>query len=153
MGFMRTDIDTDSGQDAYPNYSVTLHTAPAKMVSINGCEYRKPNRQASQSDVDVSPYLIRRFTNMSVTDVQLHNGLRFGVGRGKRLGYQGSGQLYAVQPIIPGQTRDNAGGYHKRGPSLYNVQDMWAAGPGAQPEHPGGPGRIAAPTFINPMTG
>jgi hypothetical protein len=30
---------------------------------------------------------------------------------------------------------------------------MWEAGPGSQPDNPGGPGKIAAPVFINPMTG
>jgi hypothetical protein len=30
---------------------------------------------------------------------------------------------------------------------------MWQAGPGSQPANPGGPGRIAGPQYINPMTG
>lgn len=145
--------DTDTGQFAYPSYSPGLHTDPAGMTSLNGCEYRKPNRQPSQSDVDVSPYIVRRFTNMSVTDVQLNNGLHNGIAAGKRIPYAGSGYLYAVMPIIPGQTRDNVAGFHRKGPSPYNMQDVWTDGPGSQPAHPGGPGRIAAPTFVNPMSG
>lgn len=90
---------------------------------------------------------------MGVTDVQLNNGLAYGVASGKRIKYQGTGYLYAVMPIIPGQTRDNVAGYHRKGPSPYTVNDIYTAGPGAQPEHPGGPGKIAAPTFINPMSG
>jgi hypothetical protein len=144
---------TDTAQVPYPNYGTGLHVAPAAMTSLNGCETRKANRQPSQSDVDYSTWLLRRFTNMSVTDVQLRNGLAYGVASGRRINYQGSGYLYAVAPIIPGQTRDNVAGFHKKGPSPYNVQDVWEAGPGAQPEHPGGPGKIAAPVFYNPMTG
>lgn len=145
--------DTDTGQLAYPNYGVALHTVPAGMTSLNGCEQRNPNRRPSQSDMDYSPYIVRRFTNMSVTDVQLNNGLHNGVASGKRINYQGTGYLYGVMPIIPGQTRDNVAGFHRKGPSPYNMQDVWTGGPGAQPPHPGGPGKIAAPTFVNPMTG
>lgn len=144
---------TDTGQLSYPDYSVALHTAAARTQSLNGCETWKPNRRPSQSDVDNSTWLLRRFTNMSVTDVQLNNGLAYGVASGRRIAYLGAGFLYAVAPIIPGQTRDNVAGFHKRGPSPYNVQDVWEAGPGAQPAHPGGPGRIAAPVFVNPMSG
>jgi hypothetical protein len=143
----------DTGQRAYSTYAAGLHTVPLAMRVANGSEVRKPNRRASSSDVDLSTWLARRFTNMSVTDVQLNNGLRYGVGNGKRHGYRGSGYLYAVQPIIPGQTRDNVSGFHRKGPSPYTFQDVWEQGPGAQPEHPGGPGKIAAPTYINPMSG
>lgn len=147
--------DTDTGQFQYPDYSVALHTAPATVRNINGCETWKTNRRPSQSDVDMSPYLIRRFTNMSMTDVQLINGLQHGIASGRRIPYQGSGYLYASAPIIPGQTRDNVAGFHRRGPSPYNVADVFTAGPGAQPNHPegGGPGKIAAPIFYNPMSG
>ena len=145
--------DTDTGKLQYPDYGQAVSAQPVQMQSLNGCETYKTNRRPSQSDVDMSPYIIRRYTNMSVTDVQLNNGLHNGVASGKRFTYQGTGYLYAVQPQIPGQTRDNASGYHRRGPSAYNVSDIFTAGPGAQPEHPGGPGKIAAPKFINPMSG
>ena len=144
---------TDSGQTQYPDYGPTLNGTVYPMQSYNGCETRKANRRPSQQDVDLSPWPIRRYTNMGVTDVQLNNGLAFKVASGKRINYSGTGYLYGVMPIIPGQTRDNVSGYHRRGPSPYNVQDLYTAGPGNQPEHPGGPGRIAAPTFINPMSG
>ncbi len=149
----RGDSNTDTGQYQYPSHSTALTTAPARMMRLNGLEFSKRNRQAPQSDVDLTPYLVRRFTNVSVTDVQLINGLQYKTGTGKRWGYRGTGYLWTVQPRIPGQTRDNAAGFHRRGPSVYNVQDVFANGPGSQPEHPGGPGKIAAPTFINPMTG
>lgn len=144
---------TDTGQGSYPIYATGATSNGVGMVSYNGCEYRKSNRQPSQQDVDVSPFPIRRYTNMGVTDVQLNNGLRYGVAAGKRIGYLGTGYLYAIMPMIPGQTRDNAAGFHRHGASPYTIADAWTAGPGAQPEHPGGPGKIAAPTFINPMTG
>ena len=144
---------TDTGQVQYPDASGGVHTAPMPMVCINGCEYRKADRMAPQCDQDTSPYMIRRFTNLSMTDVQLNNGLHNGVASGRRIAYAGSGYLYGIMPIIPGQTRDNVSGYHRRGPSPYNVSDVWTAGPGSQPAHPGGPGKIAAPTFVNPMSG
>lgn len=144
---------TDTGQCQYPDYGPTLNGTVYPMQSYNGLEHRKTNRRPSQSDVDDYPWPIRRYTNMGVTDVQLSNGLRNGVASGKRIPYAGTGYLYAVQPIIPGQTRDNVAGFHRRGPSPYNVQDIYTAGPGSQPEHPGGPGKIAAPTFVNPMSG
>lgn len=144
---------TDTGQGIYPAYSTGLHGVPYPMQSINGCERRAPNRRPSQSDLDYSPWPIRRYTNMSTTDVQLNNGLHNGVASGRRINYRGAGYLYATVPIIPGQTRDNVAGFHRKGPSPYNFADAWTAGPGSQPEHPGGPGKIAAPTFINPMTG
>jgi hypothetical protein len=97
--------------------------------------------------------MIRRYTNMGITDVQLNNGLRNRVAAGLRLPYAGTGFLYAVVPQIPGQTRGDVAGFHKRGPSPLNVQAMWEAGPGSQPANPGGPGKIAAPIFINPMSG
>lgn len=143
----------DTGRCQYPEYGPTLNGSVVRMMSYNNCEHRKQNRRPSQSDVDDSPWPIRRFTNMGYTDVQLNNGLAYGVASGKRIPYRGTGYLYGVMPIIPGQTRDNAAGFHKRGPSPYNVQDVFTAGPGSQPQHPGGPGKIAAPTFINPMSG
>lgn len=90
---------------------------------------------------------------MSTTDVQLNNGLHNRIASGKRIPYNGTGYLYAVRPQIPGQTRDNAAGFHSRGPSPYNVNDLFTNGPGAQPDHPGGPGKIAGISFINPMSG
>lgn len=144
---------SDTGQCQYPEYGPTVMGGVYPMQSYNGCETWKSNRRPSQSDVDLSPWPIRRYTNMGVTDVQLNNGLAFKVASGKRIPYAGTGFLYGIMPIIPGQTRDNVSGFHRRGPSPYNVADIYAAGPGSQPEHPGGPGRIAAPTFINPMSG
>jgi len=145
--------NSDSGQLKYPDYGPTLNGTVYPMQSYNGLETWKSNRRPSQSDVDGYPWPLRLLTNMSVTDVQLNNGLHNKIATGKRIPYQGSGYLYAVAPIIPGQTRDNAAGYHKRGPSAYNVRDLYTDGPGSQPDHPGGPGKIAAPVFINPMSG
>lgn len=142
----------DVGPGINPDYGPTsLNAYP--MQPYNGLETWKSNRRPSQSDVDGYPWPIRLMTNMSVTDVQLNNGLHNGVAAGLRIPYRGTGYLNLVMPQIPGQTRDNAAGYHKRGPSIYTIQDVWTAGPGSQPAHPGGPGKIAAPTFINPMSG
>lgn len=145
--------DTDTGGIQYPDYGPTLNGTVMPMMSYNGLEHWKTNRRPSQSDVDGYPWPLRRYTNMSMTDVQLNNGLHRGIGSGRRINYRGAGYLNVTMPQIPGQTRDNASGYHRRGPSLYNIQDLYNNGPGSQPEHPGGPGTIAAPTFVNPMSG
>lgn len=145
--------ETDTGRPVHLGFGPGAYAQPFPMEVLNGCEQRAPNRRPSQQDKDYSPWPYRRYTNMSVTDVQLNNGLHNGVAAGKRINYQGSGYLWNVSPIIPGQTRDNAGGFHRRGPSPYNVADVYSDGPGSQPLHPGGPGKIAAPVFINPMTG
>jgi hypothetical protein len=144
---------SDTGQYLYPGYGPPTGGSVFPMQSYNGLERRKANRQPSQSDVDGYPTQLRRFVNMSTTDVQLNNGLHNRIASGKRIPYNGTGYLYAIMPQIPGQTRDNAAGYHARGPSPYNVADVFTGGPGAQPSHPGGPGKIAAVSFINPMSG
>jgi hypothetical protein len=145
---------SDTGQLAYPSYAVALHTDPYAMQSYNNSLVRKPNRQAPSTDVDRLPHQFRRYVNASgLQDVQLINALQNGIATGKRIPYLGSGYLYAVVPRIPGQTRGDVAGFHARGPSPLNVQNLWQAGPGSQPVNPGGPGRIAAPSFINPMTG
>jgi hypothetical protein len=145
---------SDTGQLAYPTYAVTLHTKPNPMRSYNNGLVRKMNRLPPTTDADILPHQFRNFVNASgVQDMQLINGLQGGILTGKRIPYKGAGYLYAVVPRIPGQTRGDVAGFHKRGPSPLNVQAMWQAGPGSQPSNPGGPGRIASPTFINPMTG
>lgn len=144
---------TDTSQHQRADYGPAVGTSPYPMQSYNGLETWRTNRRPSQSDVDGYPTPFRRLVNMSVTDVQLNNGLHNRVAAGRRIPYQGTGYLYAVNPIIPGQTRDNAAGFHRRGPSAYNVQDVYSAGPGSQPEHPGGPGKIAGVKFVNPMSG
>lgn len=145
---------SDTGQLAYPSYAVALHTDPYAMQSYNGSLVSKRNRQAPSSDVDTLPHQFRRVVNASgAQDVQLVNGMQNGILTGLRLPYAGAGYLYAVVPRIPGQTRGDAAGFHTRGPSPLNYDQMWQNGPGAQPPNPGGPGRIAAPQFINPMSG
>lgn len=138
----------------YPNYAVALHTDPYAMESYNNGLVAKRNRQAPTCDEDKLPHQFRRYVNASgAQDMQLQNGLRNGVAAGWRIPYLGAGWLFTVVPRIPGQTRGDVAGFHKRGPSPLNYQNMWQNGPGSQPDNPGGPGRIAAPTFINPMTG
>jgi hypothetical protein len=144
----------DTGQIAYPTYSVGLHTDPYPMQPYRNSLVSKRNRQAPTSDVDTLPHQFRRYVNASgVQDVQLINGLQNGIAAGWRIPYAGAGYLFAVVPRIPGQTRGDVAGFHKRGPSPLNYDNFWQNGPGSQPDNPGGPGRIAAPQFINPMTG
>lgn len=121
----------------------------------NGLVIRKLDRQAPSSDYDETQIEFRRYVNASgVQDVQIYNGLRNRIATGLRVvGGHASGYLFVTQPRIPGQTRGNYGGFIPRGPSPYNVEDLFQAGPGSQPAHPGGPGKVAAPQIYNPMTG
>jgi hypothetical protein len=145
---------TDTGQIAYRNYAVALHTDPYAMQTYNGGLVPKRNRQAPTCDADILPHQFRRYVNASgAQDMQLINGLQNGIAAGWRIPYFGAGWLFAEAPRIPGQTRGDVSGFHKRGPSPLNYEQMWQSGPGSQPSNPGGPGRIAAPTFVNPMTG
>lgn len=147
-------VQTDTGQLAYPAHAVALHTDPYKMQSYNNSLVRKTNRQAPTTDVDRLPHQFRRYVNASgVQDVQIANGLRNRVAAGLRLPYLGAGWLFTVVPRIPGQTRGDVAGFHPRGPSPLNYDVFWQQGPGSQPANPGGPARIAAPNFVNPMTG
>ena len=147
-------LATDSGQRTYPGYAVALHTNPYAMQTYNGGLVRKPNRRPPSSDVDILPHQFRRYVNASgVQDVQLLNGLGNDRLAGWRIPYFGAGWLFAAAPRIPGQQRGDVAGFHPRGPSPLNYENMWQQGPGSQPSNPGGPGRIAAPQYINPMTG
>jgi hypothetical protein len=146
--------ETDTGQIAYPANSTGLHTHPYPMQPYRNSLVSKRNRQAPSSDVDTLPHQFRRYVNASgCQDVQLINGLQHGIAAGFRYPYRGAGWLFPVVPRIPGQTRGDVAGFHKRGPSPLNYENFWQMGPGSQPDNPGGPGRIAAPTFVNPMTG
>lgn len=139
-----TGADTIGGVAAYP------------MESYNGLEQRNRNRQAPESDMDYTPRQFRRFVGASgAQEVQIGNGLRDHIASGKIHNYAGEGYLYAVVPQMPGYRRvgQNAGGFHKRGPDPLSVFSMYQSGPGSQPANPGGPGKIAAPSYVNPMTG
>jgi hypothetical protein len=120
------------------------------MQVYNGATKVNPARNNGQ-DIDTTPIQFRRYVNMGYTDVQLHNGLRWGVGKGSM--FTPYPYFQAWIPRIPGQTRGDVAGFVQSGPSPYNIQDMMNAGPGSQPEHPGGPGTIAGTRLYNPMSG
>lgn len=150
-----TGSDTPIGyQGSAPNAEWGYSPQAVGMMPWMGGFKPKPDRQAPSCDVDAYPRQFRRYVNASgALDVQIANGMRWGVLSGKRLAYGNAGYLNAVVPRIPGQTRDNVAGWHRRGPSPLNYQALVQNGPGSQPNNPGGPGKIAAPLFINPMTG
>lgn len=130
------------------------HSGVAPMQSYNLQMVPKRNRQAPSTDVDVLPHQLRNFVNASgAQDVQINNGMQHKTLSGYRWGYRGAGWFALSAPIIPGQTRGDVAGFHRRGPAPINWETMWQNGPGSQPDNPGGPGRIAAPQFFNPMTG
>ena len=130
------------------------------MGILNGLVVSKLDRQAPSCDYDETPVAFRRFVDASgVRHVQIWNGLRNRVATGWRFAYPGAGYLNLIMPIVPGQTRGNYQGsanpasINMRGPFPWLVSDMFAWGPGSQPAHPGGPGKIASPQFVNPGTG
>jgi hypothetical protein len=124
------------------------------MQGYNNGIQRKWNRLSPDSDADYLPHQLRRVVNASgAQDVQIGNGMHNKILAGLRTPYRGTGWLFMAAPIIPGQQRGDVAGFHVRGPSPLNYQQMWESGPGSQPDNPGGPGRIAANQVVNPMTG
>ena len=128
---------------------------------MNGLVIAKGDRQAPTCDYDETPVQFRRYMGdvSGKSNVQIWNGLRSRIGTGWRFAYSGAGYLNVVQPQIPGQTRGNymgrisAATIGTRGPFESLANDLFQWGPGSQPAHPGGPGRIASPQYINPGTG
>ena len=120
----------------------------------NGFLTRSHNRGAPSTDLDSTP---REYARIIDASGFKHVQAKAGTERRLRSGLRGPlnfvTYLYASMPIIPGQTRDNYGGFHHpRGIDPQSYAQLWADGPGAQPVNPGGPGRIAADYFINPGT-
>jgi hypothetical protein len=132
---------SESGQATWP------------VGSVNGYLTANPSIHAPTTTTDHSVRDFRRFVNVGQYDVQLRNGLRNGQGLG-RMQVPGMIQSYLAtsMPTIPGQRRDNWGGFHKRGIDPLSYAKLVSDGPGSQPQNPGGPGKIAAPTFYNPGT-
>lgn len=124
------------------------------MILDNGYLTRARNRAAPSTDKDSTPREFRRYVDASgFAHVQADNGLHRRVASGLRGPLAFVNYLYAIQPIIPGQTRDNYGGFHHpRGIDPQSYAQLWADGPGAQPVNPGGPGKIASNYFVNPGT-
>jgi hypothetical protein len=145
---MRTSRPDANGQEPSgmpgPFYPMTVYTGRSSI----------PMRARNNGDdIDLTPRTLRRYVDASgVKSVQLHNGLRWGVASGRQMLYDGS-FFYAFSPRIPGQSRGDSGGFHKRGPSPYQVSNQFQAGPGSQPEAPGGPGTLAGTQLFNPMSG
>jgi hypothetical protein len=110
--------------------------------------------QYIRSFQDNTPITFRRNVNASgLQDVQIKTGVS--TTSRKRITYSNHGTLYlsTIVPQIPGQMRDNKAGMHTRGIDPQSYAALWNAGPGAQPANPGGPGKIAAPSFSNPGGG
>jgi hypothetical protein len=134
-----------------PNDQSYARSGPVYPMQVyNGATRPNPARNNGQ-DLDTTPIMFRRYVNMGYTDVQLNNGLRWGVGKGSM--FTPYPYFQSFTPRIPGQTRGDVSGFVKTGPSPYNVQDWANAGAGMQPEHPGGPGMIAGTRIYNPMSG
>jgi hypothetical protein len=109
--------------------------------------------QWSRSFQDHTPTVQRRNDSgqvSGVANVQLINPVAT-TTRKRIVLYSAAGYLWAVAPRIPGQSRDNYGGFHARGIDPYSYAALIAAGPGSNPVNPGGPGKIAGRSYLNPM--
>ncbi len=119
-----------------------------------GMQFAAPSSsQYSRSFNDYTPTVQRRNDGGAVTgrdNVQLRNPVA-ATSRKRIVLYTAAGYLWAVVPRIPGQTRDNFGGFHMRGIDPQSYAALLAAGPGSNPVNPGGPGKIAGKSYINPM--
>jgi hypothetical protein len=130
------------------------HTPYYPVMSYNGMVNYDLARSPGAFGQNHSPHLHRKWTNLGYNDVQIRNGLGRRIGSGQMFPYIQQMYVWAFIPRIPGQQRGDVGGFHTRGPSPYNVQDWFNAGPGSQPEHPGGPGQVVgSSTIFNPMSG
>jgi len=118
------------------------------MQQYNGLVTSSPRRHAPATDVDHTPRLFRRFVATGLTEVQLNAGVQRRKFTGRRMSIVN--YLYAAAPRIPGQTRDNYGGFHRRGIDPLSYQALVDSGPGSQPTNPGGPGKMAGTNFHNP---
>jgi hypothetical protein len=121
------------------------------MGVLNGYLTAAPNIHAPTTTQDHSPVEFRRYVNASgAQDVQIWNGLQRRTGSGLRIPF--ISYLYASVPQIPGQMRDNYGGFHKHGidPGSYNR--AWQNGPGSQSQTAGGVRQMSGDYLQNPGT-
>lgn len=126
-----------------------------EMVVLNGFLQPSPSRHAPTTDLNTAPKEYQHYVNASgFTDVQLNNGLhrRIGSGLFSPNALQAN-FLSTVVPIIPGQRRDNFGGFQPKGIDPQSYAALWNAGPGSQPTNPGGVGKINANYYVNPYAG
>jgi hypothetical protein len=132
----------------------TRHNKGAPTENYWGKQFAAPARsQYSRSFNDNTPTLQRRYDSGAVSgiaNVQLINPVAT-TSRKRIVLYDAAGYLWAVVPRIPGQTRDNFGGFHMRGIDPQSYAAMVARGPGSNPVNPGGPGKIAGRSYVNPM--
>lgn len=121
------------------------------MRVYNGTLTAATNRAAPSTDVDHSGREFRRFVNASgAQDMQIYNGLQRFTAFGRRIPWVT--YLYVVEPRIPGQRRDNYGGFVNKGPGPLEFQQLYQQTAGSQPQAPGGVGQIMGDSLYNPGT-
>lgn len=141
VGRSRGDQDTRHHDGAaFGNYYNLSNSAPSRMQYIRSFQDRTPTVQRRNDSGAVS----------GVANVQLINPVAT-TTRKRIVLYSAAGYLWAVAPRIPGQSRDNYGGFHARGIDPYSYAALIAQGPGSNPVNPGGPGKIAGRSYLNPM--
>jgi hypothetical protein len=125
----------------------------APMEVRNGFLVGDPRIHAPLTDIDLSPRDYRHYVNVGATEIQLDNGLHRKIGTGLMSPIAIlQDYLWQAAPIIPGQNRDNWGGFHKKGIDPQGWRNYFNAGPGSQPTNPGGPGQISGKVLVNPGT-
>jgi hypothetical protein len=144
----------DVGRTLGPT-SVDARPSPVPMRNYWGMQFAAPaTSQYSRGYNDYTPTVQRRDDGGAVSgrdNVQLINPVAT-TSRKRIVLYTAAGYLWAVAPRIPGQTRDNFGGFHMRGIDPNSYAALVARGPGSQPVNPGGPGKIAGRTYFAPST-
>ena len=124
-------------------------------VGVYQGRYPNPHVLRGQEDMENAPVTFNRI-GTRWGDVQLKNGW-WQTNWGRRIRYAGAGFLVTVTPTIPGQTRLSGGPtttpYVMRGPAPSQWDQMVQAGPGMQPQFPGGPGQMQGVRLVNPGSG
>jgi hypothetical protein len=149
---MKPDVSLNAGGPV-DHYDAHDQNSPPyyPMEVMNGYLTAASNRHNPSTDIDLSPREFRRFVEASgAQNVQLNNGLYRGNGSGRRITFVN--YLYAAGSRIPGQDRDNYGGYVKNGIGPLEYQNLFRQGPGSQPQSPGGVRQILGGSVFNPGT-
>jgi hypothetical protein len=121
-------------------------------VGVLAGDVPNPQILRGQIDLDTRPVLTPEYSTRWA-DWQMGNGWQ-NTNMGLRLDVNGAGYLAVSQPRTPGLDRlsgQRFSDFVPRGPAPSQWTQMYAYGPGSQPQTPGGPGQAIG--NIVPMAG